>query len=71
VGIKVNENYRKRYNKVLMQLLGDLDMPPFGGTVGLNWIGRVHRMVSTRNVIQMSNDKPHERRLRGRPKNRW
>ena len=43
-GIKVNENWRKGYNKELMQLLGDLDKLPFGyaaichnNSAELNW----------------------------------
>jgi hypothetical protein len=38
-GIKVNENWRKRYNKELMQLFEDLDILSFVGIKRLKWIG--------------------------------
>jgi hypothetical protein len=34
--IKVNENWRKRYNKELMQLFGDLDILSFVAISRLN-----------------------------------
>jgi len=66
-GIKVNKNWKKRYNKELMQTFGDLD------TVSLlNWIGHVNRMGGARMVRQVCNNNPQGSRLRGRPKNgRW
>jgi len=42
--IKVTENWRKRYNKELMQLCGDLDILSFVRIIWLNWIGHVNRM---------------------------
>jgi hypothetical protein len=43
-GIKVNDKWRKRYNKELLQLFGDLDMPSVVG-IGLvmltEWIVKV------------------------------
>ena len=71
VGIKVNKNWRKRYNKELLQLFGDLDIPPFVRRSRLNWIGHVNRMDSKRKVSQVFNNNPQGSRLRGRPKNRW
>ena len=44
--IKVNENCRKRYNKELMQLFGDLDMLSFVRISRLRWIGHVNRLDS-------------------------
>jgi hypothetical protein len=44
--IKVNENWRKRYNKELMQLFGDTDMLSF---VRIN----VNRMDHKRKVSQV------------------
>jgi len=35
-GTKINENWRKGYNKELMQMLGDLDILSFGITTRLN-----------------------------------
>ena len=43
-GIKVNENWRKGYNKELIQVLGDLDILSFVTTAGLNWSGLMDRM---------------------------
>jgi hypothetical protein len=42
-GIKVNENWRKRCNKLLMQAFGDLDMPSFVRINQKNWIGQVFK----------------------------
>jgi len=58
VGIKVNENWRKRYNKALMQLFGDLDILSFVSIRWLNWIGHVSRMDSKRKVSQVFNSNP-------------
>ena len=49
-GITVNENWRKRYNKDLLRLFGDLDVRSFVRISGLNWIGLLNRMESTRKV---------------------
>ena len=72
IRIIINENWRKRYNKELKQLFGDLDILLFVGISRLNWIGRVNRMDSKRKVSPVfSNNNPQGSRLRGRPKNRW
>jgi len=70
-GNTVNENWRKRYNKELLQLLGDLDTLPFARISQLNWLAHVNRKDSKRKVSQVSNNNPQGSRLRGRPKNRW
>jgi hypothetical protein len=57
-GIKVNENWRKRYNKELMQLFGDLDILSFVRINQLKWIGHVNRMDSKRKVSQVFNNNP-------------
>jgi len=49
-GIKVNETWRKRYNKELMQLFGDLYIILFVRISRLHWIG--HRMDRKRNVFK-------------------
>ena len=49
-GIKVNKNWRKRYNKELLQLFGDLDILSFVRVSRLNWISHVYRMNSKRKV---------------------
>jgi hypothetical protein len=57
-GIKVNENWRKRYNKELMQLFGDLDILSFVRISQLKWIGHVNRMDIKREVSQAFNNNP-------------
>ena len=52
VGIKVNENWRKQYNKKLLQLFGDLHILSFVRISQLNWIGYVDRMGGKRKVSQ-------------------
>jgi hypothetical protein len=44
-GIKVNENWRKRYNKDLLQLFGDLDMISF---VGIGLVMLTERIVKVK-----------------------
>jgi hypothetical protein len=65
VGIKVNENWRKRYNEELMQLFEDLDILSFVRISWLNWIDHVSRMDSKRKVSQVFNSNPQGSRLRG------
>jgi hypothetical protein len=48
-GIKVNENWRKRYNKELMQLFGNLGILSFVRISRLDW-GHVKRMDSKSKV---------------------
>jgi hypothetical protein len=43
-GIKANESCRNRYNKELMQLLGNFDTLSFVRVSRLNWIGYVYGM---------------------------
>ena len=45
-GVKVNENRRKRYNRELMQLFGDLDILWFDRISRLDWFGRDNRTES-------------------------
>jgi hypothetical protein len=51
-GIKVNENWRKRYNKELMRLFGDLDILSFVRISRLNGIGRANRVASKKNYVK-------------------
>ena len=53
--MKENENYTKRYDIELVQLLADLDVLSLVRTVRLNWIGCVNRMDSARKVSQVFN----------------
>ena len=64
-GIHLNGNWKKRYNKELIQLLGDLDILSFVRISWLIWIGPVNRMDSKRKVSQVININPH---VRGQPK---
>ena len=49
-GINGNENWRKQYNKELVQLFGDLDILSFVRISRLNCIGHVNRMESKRKL---------------------
>ena len=51
--INVNENWRKRYNKELMQIFGDLYMLSFVWISQLNWIGHVNWTDSKGKVSQV------------------
>jgi len=57
-GIKVNENWRKRYNTELMHLFGHLDILSFVRISQLNWIGHVNKMDSKGKVSQVFNSNP-------------
>jgi hypothetical protein len=70
-GITANGDWRKRYNKGLMQLFGDLDILSFIGICRLNWNDHVNRMDSKRNISQIFNNNPQGSRLSESPKNRW
>jgi len=70
-GIKVNENCRKRYNRELLQLFGDLGLLCFVRMCGLDLIGHVNRMDSKSSVSQILNNNTQGSRLRGRPRHRW
>jgi len=61
------DNCRKRCNKELKQLLGDLDILSFVIISRWNWIGHVNRMDSKRKVSQVFNNNPYGSRLRGLP----
>jgi len=58
-GINGNENWRKRYNKELVQLFGDLDILSFVRISHLNWIGHVNRMESKRKLSLVFNNNPY------------
>ena len=62
-GIKVNENWRKRYNKVVMVLSGDLVTSSFVRVSRLHWIGHVNKKGSKRKVSQVINSNPQGSRL--------
>jgi hypothetical protein len=67
-GIKVSENWRKRYNERIMQLLGDLDILSFVRISQLNWIGHDNRIDSKKEeVSQVCSNNVQGCRLRGRP----
>jgi len=66
--MKTNEYWRKRYNKELKQLFGDLDTLSFVKIRRLNCIDHVNRMDTTRKVSQVFNNNPQGSRLKGRQK---
>ena len=70
-GIKLYENWRKRYNKESVQLFGDLDILSFVRINLLNWIGHVNRIDRKRIVSQVFNNIPQGSRLGSRRKTRW
>jgi hypothetical protein len=57
-GIEGNENWRKQYNKELVQLFGDLDILSIFQISRLNWIGLVNRKDSKRKFSQVFNNNP-------------
>jgi hypothetical protein len=61
---KLNENWRKRYNKELIALFGDIDILSFVRISRLSWIDHVNRKGSTRRVRQVFNNNPQGSRLR-------
>ena len=66
--IKVNENWRKRYDTELMLQFGGLDVLSFVRMSRVIWIGHVNRMHSKSEVSQVFNNNSEGSRLRGRPK---
>lgn len=52
----MNENWRKRYNKQLMQLFGDSDKHSIVRVSQLNWIGHVKRTDSKRKISEIFNN---------------
>jgi hypothetical protein len=69
---EVNENWKKRHNKELMQLFRDVDnLLSFVSVIGLDWIGRANRTDSKGKANPIFDNKSQESRLTGRPKNRW
>jgi hypothetical protein len=70
-GIKVNENWRKRYSKVVMLLSVDLVTISFVRVSRLHWIGYVNKKESKRKVSQVNNSNPQGSRLRKKKKTRW
>ena len=57
-GIKVDENWRKRHNKELMQVFGHLYIVSFDIISRLNWIGKANKMNSKRKLSQVFNNNP-------------
>ena len=61
VGIKAKENWRKRFNKELMQLFGDLDVLSFVRISRLKWTAHVDRMESTRKMLMLTEWRAQEK----------
>jgi hypothetical protein len=62
-GIKLNENWQKRYNTELKQLHGDLDILSFVRINRLNLIGHANGMDGKRKVGHLFEDNRQESRL--------
>ena len=69
--VKIDDNWRRQYNKELFDLFNDIDIVTFMKIRRLSWLGHVNRMSSDRNVKQIFLNHPQGFRPRGRPKNRW
>jgi hypothetical protein len=67
-GTDINDNWRKRYDKELTQLLGDLAIPSVVRISWLIWIGHINRMDGKRKVSQVFNNNPQGSRQTRRPK---
>jgi hypothetical protein len=67
--LKVNDNWRKCYNKELMQLFGDFDILLSVRMSQLYEIGHVNRMESKR--CKVFNNNPQGSQLKRLPKNRY
>ena len=67
----IDNMWRRRYNKELIQLLGDPDIVSNVRLDRLRWIGHTNRMSNNRKVKQIFKLQPQGTRLRGRPKNKW
>jgi hypothetical protein len=61
--VNKNKNWRKQYNKELLQLFGDFDILSFVRIIQLNWIGKIDRMDSNTEVSQVFNNNPTGSRL--------
>ena len=60
----MNENWRKRYNEELMELLGDLGTLSFVRISRLNWIGHINRMDTERKASQVFDSNPLRSQVR-------
>jgi len=58
-GMNGNENWRKRYNKELVLLVGDIDILSFVRISQLNWIGHVNGIESKRKLSLVFNRNPY------------
>ena len=70
--IKMNENWRKRYDKELMVRFGDgLDILSFVGMGRMDWIGHVNRVDSKSKVSQVFNNNSSGKSTKGTTKSKW
>jgi hypothetical protein len=58
-GMNGNENWRKRYNKELVLLVGDIDILSFVRISQLNWIGHVNGIESKRKLSLVFDRNPY------------
>ncbi len=70
-GIKVEDNWRRRYNHELYQLYNEPDIVKHIKITRLRWLGHVQRMEEERVPLKMLNTNPDGNRRPGRPRTRW
>ena len=70
-GIKVDNNWRRRFNHELYQLYNEPDIVKYIKINRLRWLGHVQRMEEERVPLKLLNTNPDGNRRPGRPKTRW
>src|ERR1700755_620228 len=70
-GVKVEENWRRRYNHELYQLYNEPDIVKYIKINRLRWLGHVQRMEDERVPLKLLRTNPDGNRRPGRPRTRW
>ena len=70
-GIKVDNNWRRRFNHELYQLYNEPDIVKYIKINRLRWLGHVQRMEEERVPLKLLSTNPDGNRKPGRPKTRW
>lgn len=70
-GVKIDNNWRRRFNHELYELYGEPDIVKFIKINRLRWFGHVLRMGEERVPLKMLDGHPDGTRRAGRPKGRW
>ena len=69
--MKVENNWRRRYNYELYQLYNEPDIVKYIRINRLRWLGHVQRMDEERVPLKLLHTNPDGNRPPGRPKMRW